>query len=205
MKTPTPEQFTQYQAAFDYFNAGLFDGKLPFVMLNFSRHSRSYGFFVPETWARGEESIPEISLNPDHLGERDLRATLSTLVHEMAHHWQFAFGKPSRGGYHNREWAEKMKLLGLYPSSTAAEGGAETGQRMSHYITSHGPFDVTFAKMPKDILLPWSTKPRVTLAAAKKKSKTPYVCLSCATKVWAKPGLTNLRCGDCDDDFEEQE
>jgi hypothetical protein len=31
--------------------------------------------------------------------------SLSTLVHEMAHLQQNHFGKSSRTGYHNKEWA----------------------------------------------------------------------------------------------------
>jgi len=30
----------------------------------------------------------------------------------MVHDWQKEFGKPGRGRYHNREWAEKMKEIG---------------------------------------------------------------------------------------------
>jgi hypothetical protein len=43
---------------------------------------------------------------------------LSTLVHEMVHVWQETYGNPSRRGYHNRQWAEKMREVGLQPSST---------------------------------------------------------------------------------------
>lgn len=206
MTTATTEQFAGYQAAFDYFNATLFGGELPPCILNFSRHANSYGFFVPDTWQReGVKAIPEISLNPDHLGGRDLRATLSTLVHEMSHHWQEAFGKPSKGGYHNKEWAAKMKSLGLHPSSTGEPGGKELGTKVSHYILENGSYDIAFRDMPREIGLPWCTVPRLegARAKAKRKSKTPYICGGCATKVWAKPGLTMLHCEDCDEPFEE--
>jgi hypothetical protein len=55
-------------------------------------------------------------------------------VHEMVHVWQHAFGKPSAGGYHNKQWAAKMKAVGLQPSSTGYVGGKETGQRVTHYV-----------------------------------------------------------------------
>jgi hypothetical protein len=58
---------------------------------------------------------------------------LSTLVHEMVHVWQQHCGTPSKRGYHNKEWATKMKSVGPQPSSTGMVGGKETGQRMSHY------------------------------------------------------------------------
>ena len=58
----------------------------------------------------------------------------------MTHVWQHAFGKPSARGYHNKEWAAKMKAIGLQPSSTGMVGGKETGQRMMDYIIPGGAF-----------------------------------------------------------------
>jgi len=208
MQHPTHEQFTRYQSAFVYFNESLFGGALPPAMLNFSRKAKSLGYFVPDAWGRagGGDVVPEISLNPDYLEERGVKDTLSTPVHEMAHHWQQCFGEPGRRGYHNKEWAEKMKQLGLYPSSTGAPGGKETGQRMSHYIVDGGAFDDAYQRMPPDVALPWSTKCRLDAIGGPKKplSKVPYVCPGCETKVWGKPGLGSLVCGDCGDSFEEQ-
>jgi hypothetical protein len=40
-----------------------------------------------------------------------------------------------------------MKEVGLYPSSTGAVGGKETGQRMSDYIIDGGPFDLSFGRL----------------------------------------------------------
>ena len=38
---------------------------------------------------------------------------MQTFAHEMCHQWQFHFGNPSRRAYHNKEFAEKMKSIGL--------------------------------------------------------------------------------------------
>ncbi len=57
---------------------------------------------------------------------------LATLAHEMVHLWQHHFGKPGRGRYHNKEWAEKMKSIGLQPTTTGKDDGAETGDVMGH-------------------------------------------------------------------------
>ena len=73
-----------------------------------------------------------------------MRETLSTLVHEMVHLWQQHHGKSGRGRYHNREWAEKMKQVGLYPSNTGKPGGREVGQQMTHYVIEGGAFAVAF-------------------------------------------------------------
>ncbi len=69
----------------------------------------------------------EIALNPRYFHDRPVTEVLSTLAHEMVHLWQHHYGKPGRGRYHNRQWAERMKAIGLQPSSTGKEGGQETG------------------------------------------------------------------------------
>ena len=81
---------------------------------------------------------------------------MSTLVHEMVHHWQHFAGTPSPSNAHNRQWAEKMMSLGLHPSSTGLPGGKKTGRSVSHYIIADGPF----VPACKDLLkhgftLPW--------------------------------------------------
>lgn len=201
---PTSAQFAAFQAMYDYFNRALFGGALKPVFLNFSRHANSYGFFAPDRWETGADTIThEISLNPSHLKGRDPRAVVSTLVHEMAHCWHQENGKPGRRGYHNEEWARKMEEIGLVPSSTAAPGGARVGYRVSHYIEEGGRFAVAFAAMPSEYLLPWVCgEPTATATKGKAKpvSKLKYTCPSCAANVWGKPGL-RLRCDDCDEEM----
>lgn len=124
---PTDAQFAAYRAMWDYFNAILFAGVLHKVILNFSRHANSYGFFAPLRWQHDSSVTHEISLNPTYVTRgpsRGARDVAATLVHEMTHLWQFQLGKPSRGGYHNDEWARKMEELGLQPSSTGKPGAS---------------------------------------------------------------------------------
>ena len=61
--------------------------------------------------------------------------------------WQYGRGTLPSRGYHNAEWAVKMKAIGLQPSSTGAPGGSETGQRMSSYIIPGGPFTKAFTEL----------------------------------------------------------
>src|SRR4051812_41508378 len=120
--TPTGEQFSAYEGAFGYLNEKLFGGELPPAMLNFSRKSNSRGFYCAQLWVKGRQRAAEITLNPDVLLEQTPREMMSTLAHEMVHHWQECFGKPSRPGYHNKQWASKMVEVGLHPSHTGAPG-----------------------------------------------------------------------------------
>lgn len=202
---PTNAQFNAYRAMWDYFNAVLFGGALGHVILNFSRSARSLGFFAPERWKdAGNKTTHEISLNPAYLTRETQKDSASTLVHEMAHLWRHEQGTPPRGGYHDRQWADKMEELGLMPSSTAAPGGARVGYKMSHYIVVGGAFERAFDAMPASCQLPWmcgidedAIGGKGKEKEAKRKIKLKYSCPGCELNVWGRAGL-HLRCDDCD-------
>lgn len=205
----TVEQTESFQNMWNYNNDELFSGELSPCLLNFSRKMKAYGFFAPDRWIQGMIVRPEISINPAYLSTRDPIEIVSTLVHEMVHQWQFEFGKPSRSGYHNKQWALKMEEVGLTPSMTGAPGGKKTGQRVSHFVTPGGAFEDAFFDMPKGFWFPWVCAPEdfgatgaKKRAAAKGKNKIKYVCGGCSTNVWGKGGL-QIACVPCNDYFEE--
>ncbi|HYK57621.1 MAG TPA: SprT-like domain-containing protein, partial [Flavisolibacter sp.] len=147
-------------------------------------------------------SIHEISINPETLNEREPKAVISTLVHEMVHLWQQDHGKPSPG-YHNKEWAAKMKEIGLQPSHTGEEGGRETGKNMTHYIVAGGPYEVAFNAMPEDFLYPFVCVPELSADEKKRKAsknKTKYTCPSCNENLWGKDSLL-VQCAECEELF----
>src|SRR5262249_36818397 len=114
--SPTEEAYADFYTAYDYFNGVLFENKLPDCLITMQRSRRSRGYFASEQFGHREregEIVDEIALNPATFCERTDREIVSTLVHEMVHQWQHRFGKPSRRGYHNREWARKMVEIGL--------------------------------------------------------------------------------------------
>jgi predicted SprT family Zn-dependent metalloprotease len=200
--TPTRTQFRAYEQMFSYFNQRLFHGELPACLLNFSRKSKTYGFFAPERWERGREVRHEISLNPSTLKSRKPIDVASTLVHEMVHFWQHEHGKPSRAGYHNHEWADKMEAVGLVPTDTGEPGGRKVGQKMTHYIAKGGPFELAFRAMPKEYALPWACEePEIVRVKKAQKNKVKYTCPGCGTNVWGKPELAIL-CEECEERFE---
>lgn len=223
--TPTQEQFLALNHAYQYYNLALFDGKLPGCILNFSRKKGTHGFMAPNRWRRVQEqdhSTHEISLTPYTL-YREPVLVFSTLVHEQCHLWQVEFGSPSRSGYHNKEWAEKMKEVGLQPSDTGQQGGKETGQHMTHYIIEGGRYEKAFQEMPEQYVLPFTSlegdlmkslliggvtgkpgEPQPTgtvTVGGKSREKTKYTCPGCRVNVWGKPNL-NLNCGDCNEKLE---
>jgi len=205
---PTPHLFAAYQAMFVHFNRALFEGKLPPIVLNFSRKAKTHGFFAPGRWTRAVDEASslrdgspdrthEISLNPETT-LRPPRDVAGTLAHEMAHLWQQVFGKPGRSGYHNREWAEKMRAIGLEPVSLDSKNG--TGQKVTHTIIDGGRFDVAFGKLPPAALFPWRCVPEHR--DVKPRTKTKYVCTPCDVNTWGKAGLS-LVCGNCGVELEE--
>jgi hypothetical protein len=192
---PTRSQYTAYGEAYDYFNRELYGGRLPRCMLNFSRKShRVLGFFAPERWENSGERTHEISLNPDLLF-RPLADVMSTLVHEMSHLWQEEFGTPSRGGYHNEEWARHIESIGLMPSNTGKPGGRRTGQQMTHYIIEGGPFDLAYRAMPEEYKLPWQSG-GIRTPSRNEKNKVTYLCRGCGLRVWGRPHISII-CGPC--------
>jgi predicted SprT family Zn-dependent metalloprotease len=198
----TPAQYKSFQVAYDFFNLHLFGGLLPHVLVTLQRHSKSYGYFLPDRFSGRTEktTVHELAMNPDGFSGRTDEEVLSTLAHEMVHVWQQTFGEAPRSGYHDREWAAKMKTVGLYPSHDGTPGGKETGQHMTHYIIPDGVFAKTYANLKATGLqLEWeSEKEEKQKRAAKATSKTKYTCPECGQNAWAKPEAS-LVCGECSD------
>ena len=224
LPTPTEEQFTALNGAYKYFNRVLFKNQLAGCILNFSRKKNTHGFLAPERWRRVEDEgnyIHEISLTPTTF-YREPKLVFSTLVHEMVHLWQWEFGSPSRNGYHNKEWANKMEAIGLIPSATGKPEGKKTGQQMTHYIGEGGRYEKAFNRMPKKHLLPFtslegdimkalieggaatvnSISPKKSKLRPPSRKKTKYTCSNCKSNVWGKPNL-NIQCLDCGVAFQQ--
>lgn len=218
----TMDLANRFQEAFRFFNQKLFDGHLPEVVITVQRHRGANGFFSPDSYiqrAFDEKGAPvapgftvhEIAMMPDAMFERTDREVLSTLVHEMCHLQQQEEGNPSRNGYHNKQWAEYMRTVGLEPSSQgkfdvrnpalsveereAAVEGASTGQKVSHYIIPGRAFDSACKELlERGFSLNLQQAP--ILRAPAPKSKVKYTCPKCGLNAWAKPD-SRLACGDC--------
>jgi predicted SprT family Zn-dependent metalloprotease len=203
--------YSSLDAAYDHFNRELFGSQLPPCLITMQRHKGAYGYFSGGRFAsldKLEEVTDEIALNPAHFAGRTPAATLSTLVHEMAHLWQHHFGKPSRASYHNKEWAAKMREVGLTPTDTGRPGGKDTGQKVTHMIEEGGRFDrACTAYLATGTAILYHDRAGDGDAAARKKktaSKTKYTCPLCDMTAWAKP-TAHLICGDCNEEMEAEE
>lgn len=205
---PTPKTYNSLQHAYDFFNKALFAGELPPCLVTLQRQAKAYGYFAGERFGSldGREKHDEIAMNPAHFAERSTEEILSTLAHEMAHLWQHHFGKPSRAGYHNKEWASKMLAIGLVPSDTGAEGGKQVGQKISHYILPCGLFEKAYLDLEKAGFDPfyldlWGDEAQRKTRKAKAASKTKFTCPECQMNAWAKASA-KLICGECQVDME---
>ncbi len=139
---PSEQLYSALSTAYDFFNQRLFDETLPSVIFTVQRKKGILGYFSPDRWGSVDgKSCHEIAINPAYLAQSRVFEVLQTLVHEMVHCWQYCHGTPpSNAAYHNKEWAYKMKSVGLMPSSTGRPGGAITGQHMSDYVIEDGSF-----------------------------------------------------------------
>jgi hypothetical protein len=186
----TADQYLTFQAAYDFFNAALFGGGLPHVLIVLQRKAKSYGYFAAKRF-RGratDATAHELALNPDLFTGHTDEEILSTLAHEMAHVWQHTHGTPGRPGYHNQQWALKMKEIGLQPSHTGKPGGKETGQSVSHYIIPGGRYAEAYAQLQAaGVRLHWQSAARDNDAKGKAQSKTKFTCPQCKTNVWGAP------------------
>jgi len=213
--------------AFKHFNAELFGNQLPEVVITLTRKARCAGYFRTSAYYNRKVSLSEltteqlytqfrheIALNPDLFSE-PTEKTYSTLVHEMVHLQQAVYGTMPRNGYHDKEWAGMMELVGLIPSTTGLPGGRKTGQNMSDYVETGGRYQKSYKKLvSKGDTLRWAGVPLAqadevrltdpdnpppsnTDNETKRKSKTKYSCLECGLNAWAKPNV-NIKCGDCE-------
>jgi hypothetical protein len=200
--SPTKTQYAELDLAYGWFNEALFGGELPYCLLTMNRKAKAHGYFCGDRFQTRDGLIvtDEIALNPDSMRDRDDRASLATLVHEMVHLWQHRFGEPPRKSYHDKQWAAKMREVGLIPSSTGEPGGKETGSRVTHYIEEGGRFAVSYERL---VATGWTmpfiqTPGDVARAARQKASKTKFQCPCCEQAAWGKPTL-KIICSECDE------
>src|SRR6516225_7001705 len=195
----TGVEYRILQEAYDHFNRELFEGKLPDnIFITYQRKAGMLGHFSPDRFSGRVDELGrhELALNPDGFINQTDKQICQTLTHEMTHVWQQAFGKPSGRGYHNKEWAAKMKAIGLQPSSTGMVGGKETGQRMSDYIIPGGTFEQSYDRLAE-------TNWRLNLESAHRpgdqrgpNSKVKFTCSACGQNAWGKPDLA-IVCKPC--------
>lgn len=220
---PSQEMAEQLVAAFDYLNKSLFEGKLPRTMVMFTRNSKVIGgYFSEKKWFNSDgTAVHEIVINANNMVEGDEVKLYETLLHEMTHEWQHEFGTPGRGGYHNQEWADFVKSIGLKPTNVKSPE-AETGDSISTKLIEGGKAMIVIANMPETIEIPWYAVPMEDATPppmpqeggggnetpppepekGKSGKRTKYTCIKCGANLWGRSKL-NIQCLDCGVKFTE--
>lgn len=213
--TPTEQAYGELQLAYDFFNAALFGGTLPPCLITLQRRARTMGYFSPERFTQANgATTDEIAMNPEFFLRDQIEDTLSTLVHEMVHLWQEHHGKPGRRRYHNKQWAAKMREIGLQPSDTGAPGGKQTGEQMTHYVLEDGRFrEVCRQLISTQFRLSWSDRQQRMRQSGEDEgegerppnasNRVKFTCPGCGANAWGKPHL-GLVCKACALDFEPE-
>ncbi len=188
--TPTAAIHGMLDDAFNFFNRKLFDDELPVCLITIQRSRTAHGYFWSDMVAArdSDATIDEIMMNGITMS-REPAVVISTLVHEMTHVWQHHYGKPAKGGYHNKEWAKKMHEVGLIPTTTGAIGGPETGKNVTHVIDPEGHFSVFVEEFLKSATLDWHLLAAPVAEKKKDLSKVKHTCPHCDLKVWGKLGI----------------
>lgn len=89
-----------------------------------------------------------ININRVHL-DRTLWEILATLVHEMCHSWQAAYGSPSNSWFHNREFREKMLVIGISVNEKGCQLGIQ--EPFVSLLKQHG-IEVTGDQNPEGLI-----------------------------------------------------
>lgn len=158
---PSQDMYEDWQYIYDFFNERLFDFELPNALVMLQRRNGTFGYYRREAFHTGDGKFTdEIALNPSLYDPNNPIGMLSTLVHEKVHLWQYRFGTPGKRHYHNREFANKMRNLGLQPTADGKPGGRETGYSMHHLIVPDGPFERAARELLENrVIVRWTECP----------------------------------------------
>jgi hypothetical protein len=188
--SPTVATYAALERAFDHFNAELFGASLPPCLLTLRSSPRTHGYMHRHRFVNiGSQQVDELGINPGYFAIQTTEEVLSTIAHEMVHHWQNHCGSPSKSLPHNREWAEKMESVGLMPSHTGLPGGKRTGRTMSDYMLPDGAFIQSAMRLIEaGFHLPWLDS-HVSMAPEKMQQRRAALADSGVAVVGGEPPL----------------
>ena len=151
----------------------------------FVRILRGRSFLRPHRQVRQARA----GAQPGRLHQPDRRADLPDARARDGPSLAARIRQATRRGYHNKEWAAKMKAIGLQPSNTGMVGGKETGQQMMDYIIPDGRVRQGLRQTGRDRLEAESAKRASAGGKRRPNSKIKFTCPSCGQNAWGKPDL----------------
>ena len=200
-------QYICYTRLFDIFNSVFFGRELPPVMLTLQEQRSAHGYYrfsaSPKggIWTNGKDTLSEIGLNPlvhfELFAKGEGKRAVSTLLHEMCHHWEFTCAAQSdnkipKDNYHGKTFSAKMESLGLYTTNDGTKDGARIGRTITHLVMTQenglgeGAYSQIYDMIPESILWPWMgmsnesaggvIKPTPAAPLHRSRNKVKYEC-----------------------------
>jgi len=199
--SPTKELYGEINALLEWLNRSFYRGELPLPMVTFRNGQKCFGVYVvPEKWDHVTGARRrEFRLSPLMLRQASFETQCMELLQLMEHLRQ---GKPTRTNYHDRDYAEGMKALGL---RTHRQGrpDKETGELITLSVIPGGKFEKLVARKSESFAFSWAIREAVASGGgedsgdadtAKTESKSgrkfKYQCPveGCSTAFWGKDG-----------------
>jgi hypothetical protein len=165
-----------------------FYGNVPLPALSFDYAPlRNLGWYCDED---GLALSHRININRLY-ANRPLADILRTLTHEVGHCWQYVYGKPGKGNYHNTQFQAKMLEIGI------------PCDNRGHSLGMQEPF-VSFLKDLGVEAEVFSFKQEIPVNAGVSRSRLkPWKCK--CTRVWASGGVeVEATCFKCSHTFQRQ-
>jgi hypothetical protein len=176
----------------ELFNAE-FDLRIETPAIRLTAIRRAYG-----TYRYGRNSFGlrhEITLNTRYRN-RPAGKWLETLLHELLHEWQDLHGEPSRAGaYHNKEFREKARTLGLLIDASGRSAGVVEGRFTVLLARAGVSMDDSKSASPAE--LERSFESRTAAASATKMRKWSCGCTNVRAAV-----VLHATCTACGNNFE---
>ncbi len=181
----------------DTLRAEFFDGQVPEVVLSFDvTDKRTLGHYHLKRNGLGVRWA--INLNPLHLA-RPLCRVLSTLLHEMAHAWQFEHGTSAKPPHHNAEFRAKCEAFGIPTDERGHDQGIVRDSPFAAYCARHGVEVVLAGEAPEPGKAPEPLLP--TPPAKPRGSKLKKWVCGCPVNVRVAVAEFDATCNTCGDRF----
>lgn len=214
------KQLTSYNRAagylnkvFDLLNAEFFESALSRPTITIQSTPKAYGHFSlkEDTWISKNGATHEINLGAGTLS-RPIEETVSTLLHEMVHYYNFVNGIQdcSRGGtYHNKHFKKTAEEHGLIVNHSEKYGWSFTSpsDELLDFVLENDLTDILINRNEFNgfQMKGTGTHSGITITGTppKKSSTRKYICPCCGLSVRATKTV-RIACMDCDSQMYEQ-
>ena len=204
---------------FNKLNETFYNNELPEpqIVVTETAKKGAFGWFTPySAWSTEDKKIEkfEIALSAEYMTRKDMKLeeeggmidVIRTLHHEMIHlfcHINDIKDTSRQGRYHNKNFKKACEDHGFIfkdeaPDSTIGWSRAYLSDQTKAVINSWNSNEDAFKLARVGGTFTKQTKEK------KPSSTVSYMCPKCEEKLRAKREM-NIMCGDCDEQFEEQE